>query len=91
MQRLTPDAVREPGILIRRLPLTYKMNETDNNESNPMVNHTTTDGLSDAPHERIAKAAYFIWVSEGRPEGREEAHWQEAQQQLLRDDTGGNS
>jgi len=67
------------------------MSQTDNNESNPIVSHTTTDELSGAPHERIAEAAYFIWVSEGCPEGREAAHWQEAQQQLLRDDTGGNS
>jgi Protein of unknown function (DUF2934) len=67
------------------------MDQTDNNESNPLVNHTTTDGLSDTPHERIAKVAYFIWVAEGCPKGREEAHWQEARQQLLREDAGGNN
>lgn len=67
------------------------MDQTDNDKSNPIVDHTTTDGLSDVPHGRIAEAAYFIWVSEGRPEGREEAHWQEAQQQLFREDAGGNN
>jgi hypothetical protein len=64
------------------------MNEIDNHESDPIVDYTTTDGLSDAAHERIAKAAYFIWMSEGCPQGREEAHWQEAQRQLLREEVG---
>jgi len=67
------------------------MNQTDNTESNPIVDHTTTDGLSDAAHQRIAKAAYFIWVSEGCPEGREEAHWHEAQLQLLRKEALSNN
>ena len=61
------------------------------NESNAIVEHTTTDRHSDAAHERIAKAAHFIWVSQGYPEGKDEAHWHEAQQPLLRDEAGPNN
>jgi Protein of unknown function (DUF2934) len=65
------------------------MDEPNINESNPIVDdHTTTGGHSDDAHERIAKAAYFIWVSQGYPEGKDEAHWHEAQQQLLREEAG---
>jgi pimeloyl-ACP methyl ester carboxylesterase len=29
-------------------------------------------------HERIAEIAYFVWLSEGQPEGRAEEHWRQA-------------
>ena len=32
--------------------------------------------------QRIQQRAYQLWESEGRPEGREQAHWQEAQREL---------
>ncbi|MCX7872338.1 MAG: DUF2934 domain-containing protein [Verrucomicrobiae bacterium] len=35
-------------------------------------------------HEEIATAAYYIWLSEGRPEGCAERHWHEARTQLIR-------
>ena len=62
------------------------MDERNINESNPIVDHTTTGRHSNGAHERITKAAYFIWVSQGCPEGKDEAHWHEAQQQLLREE-----
>lgn len=31
---------------------------------------------------RIREAAYFIWESEGRPEGEAERHWTAAEQQV---------
>ncbi|MBT0957490.1 DUF2934 domain-containing protein [Alphaproteobacteria bacterium KMM 3653] len=30
----------------------------------------------------ISEAAYHIWLSEGQPDGRDEAHWQQAIEQL---------
>ncbi|HSA83155.1 MAG TPA: DUF2934 domain-containing protein [Geminicoccaceae bacterium] len=30
----------------------------------------------------IQERAYQLWESEGRPEGREQAHWQQAQREL---------
>lgn len=35
-------------------------------------------------HEEIAIAAYYIWLSEGCPEGCAERHWYEAEAQLIR-------
>jgi hypothetical protein len=32
--------------------------------------------------QRIQQRAYQLWESEGRPEGREHAHWQQAQREL---------
>ena len=40
-------------------------------------------GIGDPGHEQIAARAYAIWVSEGYPEGREDANWHEAERQLL--------
>lgn len=33
-------------------------------------------------HRRIRERARLIWDREGRPEGRAERHWQEAEQQI---------
>ena len=38
-----------------------------------------------APHissEQIAHLAYLIWEQEGRPSGREQEHWLQAESQL---------
>lgn len=32
--------------------------------------------------QRIERRAYELWESEGRPEGREHAHWQQAQREI---------
>ena len=42
----------------------------------------TADEINGPGHEQIATQAYSIWMSEGCPEGREEANWKEAEQQL---------
>jgi hypothetical protein len=31
----------------------------------------------------IRERAYGIWIAEGRPDGREHAHWQRARQELF--------
>ena len=33
----------------------------------------------------IRERAYVIWIAEGRPHGRDLAHWQRAHQELQRD------
>jgi len=33
-------------------------------------------------HEAIRRRAYEIWEAEGRPEGREQEHWIQAQREL---------
>jgi hypothetical protein len=35
--------------------------------------------------DRIRERAYGIWMAEGRPDGRELAHWQRAHQELQRE------
>jgi hypothetical protein len=35
-------------------------------------------------HERIQRRAYELWESEGRPEGRQHAHWQQAEMEITR-------
>lgn len=66
------------------------MDQPKNNEYNSIVDRTTTHEPGQSAHERIAKAAYLIWISEGCPEGREESHWYQAQQQLLIEEGGPN-
>jgi hypothetical protein len=34
-------------------------------------------------HQEIATCAYLIWEHEGRPEGREKIHWDQARAQLI--------
>ena len=34
--------------------------------------------------ERVRQQAYFIWLSEGRPEGRDKEHWDEAERTVSR-------
>jgi hypothetical protein len=42
--------------------------------------------LASRPDEhRIRERAYGIWIEEGRPHGRELAHWQRAHQELQRE------
>jgi hypothetical protein len=42
--------------------------------------------LAGRPDERcIRERAYGIWIEEGRPDGRDLAHWQRAHQELQRD------
>lgn len=37
------------------------------------------------PNENeVARLAYAIWEQEGRPHGRDQQHWQEAEQLLVR-------
>jgi hypothetical protein len=35
--------------------------------------------------EEIAACAYFIYLNEGCPSGREEEHWRQAEEQLVAD------
>jgi hypothetical protein len=58
------------------------MNETNESETNPAVVHAPTDLAWDPSREQIAELAYFIWMSEGCPEGRDKSNWQEAEEQL---------
>lgn len=37
---------------------------------------------SSSSHENIARRAHQIWQEAGQPEGREEAHWQQAEGEL---------
>lgn len=35
-------------------------------------------------HERIQRRAYELWEREGRPEGRDHAHWYQAELEITR-------
>ena len=43
----------------------------------------TKKSVSEDVAQKIALRAYFIWENEGRPEGREHAHWQMAEAEIL--------
>jgi hypothetical protein len=36
-------------------------------------------------HKEIAACAYFIYLKEGRPAGRQKEHWRQAEAQLIAD------
>ena len=38
----------------------------------------------DDMHERIQRRAYELWESEGRPAGREHAHWLQAESEVAK-------
>ena len=40
--------------------------------------------FQDAMYERIQRRAYELWESEGRPSGRDEAHWLQAESEIAR-------
>jgi Protein of unknown function (DUF2934) len=52
------------------------------NEQNTLI-AAKSDRLS---HEEIAAAAYLIWMSEGCPEGRQDANWHDAERKLMAND-----
>ena len=46
----------------------------------PMAARRRTENM----HEHIQRRAYELWESEGRPAGREHAHWLQAEGELAR-------
>lgn len=65
------------------------MNNVSNNPGNKIQEiKTNSEALNiEVPrptHEEIATMAYYIWLSEGCPEGCAERHWFEAEAQLIR-------
>jgi hypothetical protein len=48
-------------------------------------NPSCTVGTSFPTPEEIAVCAYALWESENRPHGRDQAHWFQAEQQLMAD------
>ena len=58
------------------------MNETKDSETNPPVVFASGETTNGPRHEQIANVAYFIWMSEGCPEGRDTNHWYQAEEQL---------
>jgi hypothetical protein len=51
---------------------------TEKNGQKPTTNSRPTT-------EEIAARAYKIWQQQGCPEGREEQHWWQAEQEIIRD------
>lgn len=46
--------------------------------------HPTAHSLAGPTETEIQHAAYLLWIEEGRPEGRDLAHWLAAQHRLRR-------
>jgi hypothetical protein len=44
-----------------------------------------TDVAARLDEDRIREDAYGVWIAEGRPHGRELAHWQRAHHELQRE------
>ncbi|WP_237479819.1 DUF2934 domain-containing protein [Lichenibacterium dinghuense] len=47
--------------------------------------------MADDDHERISAKAYEIWESEGRPHGRDQAHWDQAKEIVALHDSMGDT
>lgn len=56
--------------------------ETSPNASNEAEKQITN---ADLPADIIAARAYKIWQQQGCPEGCEEQHWWQAEQEIIRD------
>jgi hypothetical protein len=46
---------------------------------------------SDDLQQRIQQRAYELWENEGRPQGREHAHWQQAEREIAGRSAGGRA
>ena len=58
--------------------------EKTSKKKTPASNYAAGDRARRALDEhQIRERAYGIWVEEGRPHGRDLAHWQRAHQELL--------
>jgi hypothetical protein len=58
---------------------------------NREAQETKSSPSSQSSHEQIAKRAYEIWVSHGRPHGQASHHWQQAEQELQRTGKAGRA
>jgi hypothetical protein len=58
------------------------MNETKDSETNPPVVLASGETTNGPRNGQIANVAYFIWMSEGCPVGRDTNHWYQAEEQL---------
>ena len=47
--------------------------------------------MSDEKHSQVAQRASQIWQREGRPDGRADAHWKQAEEELAREAGGTGS
>jgi hypothetical protein len=46
------------------------------------VHSPAVEAVSSPDEHRVRERAYGIWIEEGRPHGRDIAHWQRARQEL---------
>jgi hypothetical protein len=56
------------------------------NETDPDLNSTAPANDVQDLNTRIRARAHQLWESEGRPDGREAEHWDEAQRELADED-----
>jgi len=56
-------------------------------KSSPSTSQQAENQISSdwPPADAIAARAYKIWQQQGCPEGREEQHWWQAEQEIIRD------
>lgn len=52
-----------------------------------LINYNETP-VAEPTETEIRERAYQLWLSEGRPEGRDQEHWQAARQALLHEALG---
>jgi hypothetical protein len=87
---------RKPIMAIRRTGNTTTTSRStavkDFNSGRPAPNGVTGSPTqrtgstveSKPTHDQIAKAAYFLWIEKGRPNGRDREIWAEAEKRLTR-------
>src|SRR3546814_10298430 len=50
----------------------------------------TRESMNTGKEEKIRQRAYEIWQREGRPSGRDQDHWSQAQAEITREEREGN-
>ena len=55
----------------------------NNKKSDELTSIFVAHSLFKPTQEQISQRAYEIWVSEGRPEGQDRLHWDQAEQELF--------
>jgi len=79
----------QPTKSVKAKPQPGKAKPSNGKVSGARSPSATRKPASSAPRQddlqrRIEQRAYELWESEGRPHGREHAHWQQAQNEIAK-------
>jgi len=81
---VTPKAAAKSAPVPAAKPIKKAATASNPARKRPAVPPLPPEVVVEITHEEIATRAYFIYVSAGRPVGRQMQHWLEAEAQLTR-------